>query len=117
MRPGRNITCADGASLHYDAALLATGAAPTLPKLPGAHLRNVFLLRTRADADAILEQAERSETAVVLGASFIGMEVAASLRERGLNVTVVGMETAPFEKQLGAKIGECVCRPARRRKA
>ena len=54
---------------------------------------------------AILAQAERSETAVVLGASFIGMEVAASLRERGLGVTVVGMEAAPFEKQLGARIG------------
>ncbi len=101
----KTITCADGLSLRYDAAVLATGAAPGLPKIPGAHLRNVFLLRSRADADAILEQAERSEAAVVLGAGFIGMEVAASLRERGLNVTVVGQENAPFEKQLGARIG------------
>jgi NADPH-dependent 2,4-dienoyl-CoA reductase/sulfur reductase-like enzyme len=69
------------------------------------HLGNVFLLRSRQDADAILAQAERSERAVVLGASFIGMEVAASLRERGLEVTVVGMESAPFEKQLGARVG------------
>jgi NADPH-dependent 2,4-dienoyl-CoA reductase/sulfur reductase-like enzyme/nitrite reductase/ring-hydroxylating ferredoxin subunit len=101
----KRIDCADGSSLEYDAALLATGAAPSLPKLPGAHLRDVFLLRSRADADAILAAAERSGRAVVLGASFIGMEVAASLRERGLEVTVVGKEAAPFEKQLGAAIG------------
>ncbi|WP_428488058.1 FAD-dependent oxidoreductase [Rhodopila sp.] len=101
----RQITCADGTSLHYDAALLATGGAPKRPDLPGANLQNVFLLRSRNDADAILAQAERSERVVVLGASFIGMEVAASLRERGLDVTVVGKETAPFEKQLGARIG------------
>ena len=90
---------------HYDAALLATGSSPKRPDLPGADLGNVFLLRSRRDADAILAQAERSERAVVLGASFIGMEVAASLRERGLEVTVVGQESAPFEKQLGARIG------------
>jgi NAD(P)H-nitrite reductase large subunit len=101
----RTIHCADGSVLIYDAALLATGATPSLPHLPGAHLGNVFLLRSKADADAILLQAERSERAVILGASFIGMEVAASLRERGLAVTVVGKEKAPFEKQLGAQVG------------
>jgi apoptosis-inducing factor 3 len=85
--------------------LLATGATPRLPHLPGADLGNVFLLRSRHDADAILAQAERSERAVILGTSFIGMEVAASLRERGLQVTVAGKEHAPFEKQLGARIG------------
>lgn len=101
----RRIDCADGTSLTYDAALLATGAAPILPKLSGADLNNVFLLRSRTDADAILAQAERSQRAVILGTSFIGMEVAASLRERGLDVTVVGKETAPFEQRLGAQIG------------
>jgi apoptosis-inducing factor 3 len=102
----RIIHCADGTALNYDAALLATGAAPSLPPLPGAHLANVFLLRSLRDADAILAQAERSDRVVVLGASFIGMEVAASLRERGLAVTVVGKESAPFEKQLGAQVGD-----------
>lgn len=101
----KRIDCADGFSLTYDRALLATGAAPVRPNIPGIALGNVFFLRSRADAEAILAQAERSERAVVLGASFIGMEVAASLRERGLEVTVVGKETAPFEKQLGTKIG------------
>jgi NADPH-dependent 2,4-dienoyl-CoA reductase/sulfur reductase-like enzyme/nitrite reductase/ring-hydroxylating ferredoxin subunit len=101
----RLITCGDGTSRRYDAALVATGGEPTRPDLPGISLGNVFLLRSRADADAILAQAERSRRAVILGASFIGMEVAASLRERGLDVTVVGKETVPFEKQLGGKIG------------
>ncbi|HEY6434484.1 MAG TPA: FAD-dependent oxidoreductase [Acetobacteraceae bacterium] len=101
----RRITCGDGSVLHYDAALLATGGVPRRPPIRGATLGNVFLLRSRADADAILAQAERSERAVVLGASFIGMEIAASLRERGLDVTVVGKETVPFEKQLGAQVG------------
>ncbi|HEY4174440.1 MAG TPA: FAD-dependent oxidoreductase, partial [Rhodopila sp.] len=101
----KTISCADGFTLSYDAALLATGTAPIHPDITGANVSDVFVLRSREDADAILAQAERSERAVVLGASFIGMEVAASLRERGLDVTVVGKETAPFEKQLGAKIG------------
>ena len=101
----RRIICADGSVLGYDAALLATGGTPVLPSLPGAGLEHVYTLRSRGDADAILEQAERSQRAVILGASFIGMEVAASLRERGLDVTVVGKEAAPFAKQLGEQVG------------
>ena len=101
----RLITCADGSVVTYDAALLAVGGEPRRPPIPGADRRNVFLLRSRADADAILAQAERSRRAVILGSSFIGMEVAASLRERGLEVTVVGMESVPFERTLGASVG------------
>jgi apoptosis-inducing factor 3 len=101
----RQLACADGSVLRYDAVLLATGGAPSLPNIPGAHLRNVFLLRSLADAQTILAQAERSRKVVVLGTGFIGMEVAASLRERGLDVTVVGKESAPFIKQLGAEVG------------
>jgi NADPH-dependent 2,4-dienoyl-CoA reductase/sulfur reductase-like enzyme/nitrite reductase/ring-hydroxylating ferredoxin subunit len=101
----RRIECASGAVYPYDAALVATGGVPARPSLPGIGLGNIFVLRSRADADAVLAQAERSRTAVVLGAGFIGMEVAASLRERGLEVTVVAQEAAPFEKQLGADIG------------
>ena len=101
----RRIECADGIVLHYDTALLATGCTPRRPDIPGMHLNNVFALRCRADADAILAQAERIERAVILGASFIGMEVAASLRERGLEVTVVGKEKTPFKKLLGSDVG------------
>jgi apoptosis-inducing factor 3 len=101
----RRITCANGFVLNFDAALIATGGAPRRPSFPGAEGPDVFLLRNRTDADAILARAERSERAVVLGASFIGMEVAASLRERGLDVTVAAQQQAPFEKQLGSHIG------------
>ncbi len=101
----RRIVCADGSTIDYDAALLATGGTPSAPSMPGAGLGHVYTLRSRADADAILEQAERSERAVILGASFIGMEVAASLRERGLDVTVVGKEAVPFTRQLGEQVG------------
>jgi NADPH-dependent 2,4-dienoyl-CoA reductase/sulfur reductase-like enzyme len=65
----------------------------------------VFLLRSRADAEAILARAERSERVAILGASFIGMEVAASLRERGLEVTVIGREAVPLARQLGPQLG------------
>ncbi len=100
----KKIELSDGA-LDYDAALIATGGEAILPNFPGSKLENVFTLRLRRDAEAIIGAAEKSKNAVVIGASFIGMEVAASLRERGLEVTVVAGEQAPFEKQLGASIG------------
>ena len=101
---------ADGSSLSYDAALLATGGSPKRPKLPGADLGGVFVLRTAAEADAILAAAEKARRAVVVGAGFVGMEVAASLRERGLEVTVVMPEATPFEKPLGPMIGSVFAR-------
>jgi NADPH-dependent 2,4-dienoyl-CoA reductase/sulfur reductase-like enzyme len=101
----RRVFCADGSTVAFDAVLLASGGAPVVPGLTGADLGNVFTLRSQADAQAILAQAERSRRAVVLGASFIGMEVAASLRERRLDVVVVGQETAPFARQLGEAVG------------
>jgi apoptosis-inducing factor 3 len=101
----KRITCANGTALGYDAALIATGGIPRRPWMPGSTLGNVFVLRDRAHADAILTQAERSGRAAVLGTSFIAMEVAASLRERGLDVTVIGQEAQPFEKHLGAAVG------------
>ncbi len=107
--PARRIECGSE-TIAYDAALIATGARPIQPDLPGARLPNVFLLRSRADADALLAAAERSSTAAVLGASFIGMEVAASLRERGLDVTVIAQQSVPFEKTLGREVGHAFVR-------
>jgi apoptosis-inducing factor 3 len=101
---------ADGSALIYDAALLATGGIPKAPKLAGADLGGVFLLRTAADSDAILAGAGKSRRAVVVGGGFIGMEVAASLRERGVEVTVVMPESAPFERPLGPMIGAVFAR-------
>lgn len=101
----RVVTFADGARLAYDAALLATGSVPRPLKLPGAQLANVFLLRTPADADAIVAVAGRARRAVVIGAGFIGMEASGSLRERGMEVAVVAPQQAPFERQVGPQIG------------
>ena len=102
---GRAITFADGTRLAYDAALIATGGAPRPLGLPGADLANVFLLRSAADADAIVGAAGQARRVVVIGAGFIAIEVAGSLRERGLDVAVVAPQRAPFERQLGAEIG------------
>jgi NADPH-dependent 2,4-dienoyl-CoA reductase/sulfur reductase-like enzyme/nitrite reductase/ring-hydroxylating ferredoxin subunit len=101
----RHIECANGQSFDADAILLAPGGDPKRPTIPGADLAGVFVLRSRADAEAILAHAERSTRAVIVGAGFIGMEVAASLRERGLGVVVVAQDSVPFEKQLGKEVG------------
>ena len=101
----RTITFEGGETMDYDALLVATGGTPVRLNIPGSDLRNVFVLRSFADADSIIETAGRSRRAVVVGASFIGMEAAYSLRERGLDVTVIAPSREPFETTLGAEIG------------
>ena len=94
-----------GARLAYDALLVATGGEPRALQVAGSDLKNVLTLRSFADSDAIIAAAEQANRAVVIGASFIGMEAAASLKTRGLEVTVVAPGQAPFEKTLGVEIG------------
>jgi NADPH-dependent 2,4-dienoyl-CoA reductase/sulfur reductase-like enzyme/nitrite reductase/ring-hydroxylating ferredoxin subunit len=94
-----------GDRLQYDAAVIATGSVVVPLPFPGGTLGNVFGLRTQDDAERIVSAAKIGKRVVVIGASFIGMEVAAALRERGLGVIVVTGERAPFEKQLGADVG------------
>lgn len=101
----RTLTLSDGRSLGFGALLLATGATPVALRAPGAALPHVHLLRSLADCRAIIAAAESARRAVVVGASFIGMEVAASLRMRGLAVTVVAPEALPFERTLGPDLG------------
>ncbi|MEO8802266.1 MAG: FAD-dependent oxidoreductase [Rudaea sp.] len=101
----KRIELEDGSACDYDALLLATGADPVRLDLPGADLPHVHYLRTRADCDALIAGAKKAKRAVVIGASFIGLEVAASLRARGLIVEVVGREAIPMEKILGAEVG------------
>ncbi len=105
----KTITFSDGNGgevLRCDALLIATGGEPRkLPFQSGAQ-SNVFLLRSYDDSDAIIAAAEKGKRAVVIGASFIGMEVASSLTARGCEVTVVAPDDVPFEKILGAKIGK-----------
>jgi NADPH-dependent 2,4-dienoyl-CoA reductase/sulfur reductase-like enzyme/nitrite reductase/ring-hydroxylating ferredoxin subunit len=101
----RQVQLADGKLQPYEALLLATGAEPVRLDVPGADLPHVHYLRTLADCHALLAKASTSQRAVVIGASFIGLEVAASLRARKLEVQVVGRETGLMEKVLGAPVG------------
>ena len=101
----KTITFEGGETMDYDALLVATGGVPVRLNIPGSDLKNVCVLRSFADADSIIETAKRSRRAVVIGSSFIGMEAAYSLRERGLDVTVVAPSKEPFETTLGAEVG------------
>ena len=97
-----------GAALSYDALLLATGAEPLRLSLEGATLPHVFTLRTLADARSIIAAAKTARRAVIIGSSFIGLETAASLRTRGLDVDVVSRDALPLERVLGAQLGQFV---------
>lgn len=103
------VTLDGGEALHYDKLLLATGGVPRdLSQLPGGDLKNILTLRTLADADQIIEHGEKDATVVIIGSSFIGMEVASSLKKRvkSLDVTVVDMVELPYQKVLGDRLGK-----------
>ena len=102
----RTVLLSTGASLGYGALLLATGAEPIRLPIPGAE--RAFTLRSLADSKAIAAQATAERPAVVIGASFIGLEVAASLRARNVKVTVVAPEARPLERVLGPELGDFV---------
>ncbi len=101
----KTITFKDGETIAYDASLVATGGTPVRLNIPGSDLKNVCVLRSFADADSIISLASSLSRVVVVGASFIGMETAYSLRERGLEVTVVAPSSEPFEATLGPEVG------------
>lgn len=101
----KTITFADGGMLFCDALLVATGGEPRKLPFQLASQENVFLLRSSDDSDLIISAAEGGKRAVVIGASFIGMEVASSLTARGCEVTVIAPDEVPFQKIIGSQIG------------
>ncbi len=104
----RTVTLADGATYEGGALLLAPGGEPRRVSGPGAELPGVFTLRSWDDCSAIVAALEGAGHAVVVGASFIGLEAAASLRHRGLNVTVVAPEPVPFAPLFGEQVGSAL---------
>jgi 3-phenylpropionate/trans-cinnamate dioxygenase ferredoxin reductase subunit len=95
----------DGERLRYDRLLLTTGAEPRRLAIPGATLDGVLYLRTVEDSDRLRERLDRGGSVVVIGAGWIGAEVAASARQRGLDVTIIDPLTVPLERVLGTEVG------------
>ena len=104
----RQLTLADGRQISFGALLLATGAEPVQIPIPGAAPGSVCYLRTFADCRALIQKAAQAKRVVILGASFIALETAASLRARGIEVHVVGREQLPLERVLGPQLGQFV---------
>jgi NADPH-dependent 2,4-dienoyl-CoA reductase/sulfur reductase-like enzyme/nitrite reductase/ring-hydroxylating ferredoxin subunit len=104
----RTVTLEDGSRLPWGALLLATGTSPVRVDLPGADRPHVHYLSSLADSRAIIAAVKDANRAVVLGASFIGMEVAAALRARDLAVTVVAPDERPLGRILGPDLGDFV---------
>lgn len=105
---GRSVQLADGTALPFDRLLLATGAEPVRLQIPGAAPQRLHTLRTLADSRAIIEAATNAKRVLIIGASFIGLEVAGALRARELEVHVVAPESRPMERTLGARMGDFV---------
>lgn len=102
----KELTLDEGQDLVFDKILIASGGKPLNLNIPGADLGNIFTLRSFGNADEIIAAAKKASKAAVIGSSFIGMETAYSLSVLGIDVTVIGKDSLPFERTLGKEIGE-----------
>jgi NADPH-dependent 2,4-dienoyl-CoA reductase/sulfur reductase-like enzyme/nitrite reductase/ring-hydroxylating ferredoxin subunit len=104
----RTVRLEDGSQRVFGSLLIATGSDPVRLPIPGAGGPQVHYLRSYADSRAIVERARTAAHVVVVGASFIGLEVAASLRTRGIEIDLVAPGTAPLERVLGGAVGRFI---------
>jgi 3-phenylpropionate/trans-cinnamate dioxygenase ferredoxin reductase subunit len=98
---GRRITLGDGGTVDYDRLLIATGVSPVVPNIPGRELAGVYILRDVEHALALRRDLVPGRSLVILGAGFIGCEVAASARQIGLDVTIVDRLAWPMNRVMG----------------
>lgn len=101
----KHVFLADGRTLKFDACLLATGGQPAKPHIPGVEKGHVFTLRSLKDCRSIIDRTSWAQKVAIIGAGFIGMEVAASLRERNMEVHVIAPEGLPMLRTFGVHIG------------
>jgi apoptosis-inducing factor 3 len=101
----KRVQVENGKTYEFGTLLLATGAEPVKLSIPGASNSQVYYLRTFADSRALVQKAASAKEVVIVGSSYIGLEVAASLRERNVGVHIVGIEKEPLERVLGLELG------------
>lgn len=105
-RASRNITCSDGQTRSYEKLALATGASVRKIKLPGSDLAGIHYLRNAGDADAIRADANIASSAVIVGGGYIGLELAASLRKIGMDITVLEMAPRVLARVAAPQVAE-----------
>uniref|UniRef100_A0A8C8JWM7 Rieske domain-containing protein n=1 Tax=Oncorhynchus tshawytscha TaxID=74940 RepID=A0A8C8JWM7_ONCTS len=101
------VTFQDGSRMEYRRLFIATGSKPKPLNYKGQDVRNVFHLRTPEDANNVARLAN-NKNAVIVGTSFVGMEVAAALTDKAHSVSIIGIEAVPFRKALGEKVGKAI---------
>ena len=102
----KTILLSNTENIKYDKLLIAVGSEARTLKIPGENLKNVFTLRSFDESKNIIAASKTASKIIIIGASFIGMETAYSLRKRGLDITVISQEEIPFERVFGKEIGK-----------